>query len=219
MIYKRVLKLIIVVAIVFTATIAFCASGPAAPKFVPTFPMIVEENVVIIWMPVPGAEKYKLYADGKLISDDATSPYELQKPKEEGEYKYVVSAVDKAGLEGAKSAEGVLNLIFLRPPREIKYGFLHDISQRDEKYPLRLIWEKVPGALEYVLYKAVSEDGPYKIIDSVKKNIFVDREVDQTKDVGKAFYYQIISIDKMQKTSDASGKIKVFVPPIIKIGH
>ncbi|MFC1855007.1 6-bladed beta-propeller [Thermodesulfobacteriota bacterium] len=177
------------------------------PTIMPNFPMLAGTNVMIMWLPVPGAVKYKIYMNGIEIGESAPGlPFNAPAPTDAGVYRYTVSGVDANGVEGPRSAEGKLEIIELHQPNEITHQFLG--------YTLYIRWNKVPGAAIYDIYRAGpyetkdKSDGAkaqYKLISSVTETRYVDNEVKESEEMqGKTYFYKIVAKDKFNKSSPDS---------------
>ena len=198
--YMKTIKTFVASIAIISATITFIFSAPSfaggvsvAPTFMPGFPMLAGDNVMIMWVPVPGAVKYKIYQNGKLLGEAPAPPFTSPTPVEQGVYKYTIAGVDAANEEGPRSKEGKISIIKLYPPETVTYTFMGNI--------LNLNWSVVPNAVIYDIYRSEYEDSDYRLISSVTEDRFVDSEVNRHEATGKTFYYVIVAKDKYNKTS------------------
>ena len=65
---KNIFIIIIATVLSFFLTLSSLAGDvTVAPTFMPGFPMLAGDDVMIMWVPVPGAVKYRIYQNGKYI--------------------------------------------------------------------------------------------------------------------------------------------------------
>jgi len=195
---KKTLKILLIVVValsLFASSVPSFAGGvTVAPNFVPSFPMLAGDNVMIMWIPVPGAVKYKIYLDGKPVGESQSPPFTTSAPTEAGTFNYTITGVDAGGEEGPASSPGNLTIVKLEQPKNIMHQFLGEV--------LNFRWDAEPNAVIYDVSKAEAKDGPYKLITSTADSRFVDPDVKETDEFfGKTFYYKIVSKDKFNKTS------------------
>lgn len=188
---------------VFLAVLAVVSgtgvAAPPAPSWFPNSPILAGPQVILLWVPVPGAVKYKIYLNGKLAGEAATSQHMLPIPEEAGEHKYEVSAVDASGAEGAKSPPGTIRLMVLMPPGEI-------FSRVADKNVF-LKWKGTAGSIVYNIYRSEKRDGEYKLVSSVQSDSYTDTQTE----VGKTYYYAVSGKDASGKESKRSEPIEVVV--------
>ena len=79
---------------------AFAEVSP--PAWMPGSPLLAGSQVIVLWLPVPGAVKYVIYLDGKKAGESPTVQFILQSPETAGEHKIEIASVDTSGKEGAK---------------------------------------------------------------------------------------------------------------------
>lgn len=190
--------------VLFAATAVVYAAGPL---FMPGFPLRAGSNVMLMWMPFPGAAAYNVYrsekAGGpydKIGNTPANTFMDANTPMDKSFY-YVVKAVvgDK---EGDPSPEAVLAGI--EPMKTPNFsGFL---ITADAKVALR--WEANSKAAFYNLYRSDTEKGDYKLLSSVQDTRYTDTKV--TKD--KTYYYKVTAVSSANVESAKADK-----PYVIKI--
>jgi hypothetical protein len=83
-----------VLAAVYTVTLlallpGFSRAELPAPKFMPGFPISAGPQVIMMWAPVPGAAKYKIYLEGKQVGETSGVQHMLPAPEKSGQYKSV----------------------------------------------------------------------------------------------------------------------------------
>jgi hypothetical protein len=169
----------------------------------PGFPMLAGENVMIMWVLVPGAMRYRIYQDGEYIGENPAPPFTTPIPAEEGVYKYNIRGVDEAGTEGPVSKEGVVSIVKLIQPEDFNFFFKDDV--------LNIGWSVVPRADTYDIYKTISANDPYDLIACVAENRYVDSQVKLSENAGETFYYKIVSKDKYNRASADDEFIEVNV--------
>ncbi len=209
-------KITLLTILLFSTIFAMPAfSQLTAPQWMPNFPMIAGDNVMIMWVPVQDAVKYKIYVNGKSLGETLAPPYKTPAPKEAGLYKYTITAVDASGTQGALSKEGKIEIIKLTQPTGFQTQFLGDI--------LNLRWEPVKNAKVYDIYKSENKnDTPekYKLLASTKNIRYIDTAVKQsehevTQSSGKPrkkLYYIIVAKDAFGKKSPMERIETVKVP-------
>src|SRR5512138_262452 len=165
---------------VFLAAQAFAAG----PSMMAGFPLRAGANVMLMWMPFPGATTYNVYrgeAPGGPYQKMAEVPMNMHTDANvptDKSYYYVVKAV-VGGKEGDPSSEVVMK--GLEPIVTPK--FIGDLITPDNKLALR--WEANPKAAFYNLYRSESEKGEFTLLSSVQDSKFTDGKVE----VGKTYYY------------------------------
>ena len=193
--------LLVVAVMLFSfsvSTVSFAGDVTSAPSFIPSFPMLAGDNVMIMWIPVPGAVKYKVYLDGKEIGETPAPPFTTPSPTDAGTYKYTLAGVDAAGEEGPQSSAGTLAIVKMVKPTGLMHRFLGEV--------LNLRWDASSAASIYDVFRSETKDGDdYKLIGSISENKFTDSDVMYNADFyGKTFYYYVIAIDKFNKRSPKS---------------
>jgi DNA-binding beta-propeller fold protein YncE len=162
------------------------------------------ENVMLMWTPVPGAAKYKIYKDGKEIGESIAPTFTVPLQKKQGVHKYTIAGIDSTGEKGPVSKEGILT------PESIV--FKPDFEYRFEDDLLNITWKKIHGAVKYDIYKAESKQGLYKLIASVNKEKYIDSQIKESESLDNSYYYKIIPKDKFNKTRPDTGihKVKIW---------
>jgi hypothetical protein len=191
---KSIIKTMI--SILLLVSTAFAGNVTAPPTMMPNFPMLAGPNVMIMWIPVPGAVNYRVYMNGKPVGEAPAPPLTIPAPIDEGVYKYVITGVDAAGEEGPKSKPSELTIIKIMPPTNIRGQMLGDPRV------LNLRWDPAKNAAIYDIYRSDRKDGPYKLIASVTETRYVDSDITEDyKSRGKTVYYKIVSKDKFNNPS------------------
>ncbi|MFC1856368.1 hypothetical protein ACFL2A_07525, partial [Thermodesulfobacteriota bacterium] len=186
------------------SVLSYAGGVTNAPTIMPNFPMLAGTNVMIMWLPVPGAVKYKIYLNGKEIGESPPGlPFNAPAPTDAGVYRYSISGLDPNGEEGPMSPESNLTITKIEQPKNISHQFLGEL--------MNIRWDKAPSASIYDLYRAgpyPTKDSPdgskaeYKLLTSITETRYVDSEVKDGEDFyGKTYFYKVVSKDKFNKTS------------------
>ncbi len=154
MILRLLSALLVVLPAVLAPVQQAHAAPPASPVILPGFPVVAGVNVVIAWSPVPGASSYKVYRNGKVLGDVATTGYAAPLPASGDEVRLQVSAVSGAGEESRLSAPATVRLRKIEAPAELQGSV-----NRDQPSVL-LAWMAVNGALGYKVYRAEEKGEP-----------------------------------------------------------
>ncbi len=169
--------------------VAASTAHAVGPVFMPGFPLRAGANVMLMWMPYPGATGYNVYRSEKSggpyekIGNTQVNTYMDASAPAEKSFYYVVKAI-AAGKEGEASAEASLARIEpMKTP-----DFLGFLITGDGKVALR--WETAPKAAFYNVYRSDAEKGNYKLLSSVQDTRYTDSDV--TKD--KTYYYKVTAI-------------------------
>lgn len=175
-----------------------------APAFLPGQPMLAGNQVIAMWLPVPGAVKYIVYLNGQKVAELPANQYIAPAPEAAGVYEYQVSAVDAAGAEGPKSAPGKITIVKLEPPR--------DLTARPEPGEKRisLRWTPSKGSVMFNVFRAASKEGPFEMLSSVQEPGYKDPNLEPG-----TYYYRVTARDVTGKESDPSEVIEVVLeaPP------
>lgn len=185
---------------IFYANMAF--SIPSAPEFLPGQPMIVNKQVLVMWMPVPGAVNYNLYLDDKKMFSATANQFLAPLPEAVGEHKYQVSAVDAAGMEGPKSQPGFIKIRTLVSPKNL-------IAKPDAaSKSLGLIWDRAEGAVMYNIFRSEAEKKPI-LIGSVRSEKFMDGNIEESI----AYTYTVTAKDQSGAESPSSAPVTAKLEP------
>ncbi|GAB4279754.1 MAG: hypothetical protein Kow0092_35500 [Deferrisomatales bacterium] len=145
-------------------------AAPSAPRFLPGQPMVVGEQILLMWAPVPGATSYVVYQNGRPLGRVDGPRHMIPLPSEPGEYRYQISGVDARGDEGERSEPGFVKVRRLARPRNgIAYP---DPASRT----IGLVWDKVEGAVIYNVYRSSGSD-PRRLLASVQDQLYKDGDV------------------------------------------
>ena len=171
------------------ATAGAASAELPAPNWMPNSPIMAGPQVIILWLPVPGAAKYNIYLNDKKVAEAPGVQHIIPAPDAAGEYAIKIAAVDASGAEGPKSTPGVFRIITIEPPKSL--------IGRVAAGKVALRWDKSPGAVIYNVYRAEKKDGPYKLVGSFQTESFTDGDIS----VGHTYYYAVSSKDLSGKES------------------
>lgn len=165
----------------------------------PNSPIVAGGQVIVLWVPVPGAVKYNVYLNGKKVGDSPSIQLMFPTPEGPGEYVVTLSAVDASGAEGEKSRPGVFKIISLDAPK----GLISRVAEG--KVILR--WDKAQGAVIYNLYRSEKKDAEGDLLGSLQSEAYTDSAVKE----GKTYYYRVSSKDAGGKESKKGEAMEVSV--------
>lgn len=182
--------------VIALALVALSAAGAPpvraelpAPGWMPNAPIMAGPQVILLWMPVPGAVKYNVYVNDKKVAEASGVQHMIQTPEEAGEYNIRIAGVDAAGAEGAKSPPGVVRIVLIEPPK--------GVVAREAQGKVAVRWDKSKGAVVYNIYRSEKKGGDAKLLASVQGESHTDSDVAK----GKVYYYQISAKDLSGKES------------------
>ena len=165
-----------------------------APMWLPGQPMLAGNQVIAMWLPVPGAVKYILYLNGEKITESVANQFIGPGPDGAGKFEYQVTSVDGTGTESPKSSSGIINIVKIDPPSNI-FARLDKVKQS-----ALIRWDRVKGAAIYNIYKADKKEGPYILASSQINDTFKDTGLE----FGKEYYYTVSAKDTSGKESERS---------------
>ncbi len=203
--------------------VAASAAWSAGPVVMPGFPVRAGGNVIIMWLPVPGATAYSVNrgeAPGgpyKKIGEGPSTNFMDQNVPNDKDFYYVIKSIVGAK-EGESSVEVVLK--GLEPMKAPKIES-HLITQ-DNKIAIR--WGSVPKAAFFNVYR--SEKGPagLALVTSIQDTRFTDTKVE----IGKTYTYAITAVStanvesaksaaydvKLEKQAAAGGAVAAVNKPV-----
>ena len=183
--------------VLFAATAGMAVAAPPATQFMPGFPILAGENIMVMWLPVPGGVKYLVYMNDKKVAEGANPPVQIPTPSEGGEYKIQISAVDASGAEGAKSPPQIIKILRLTAPENL------DARYMSGKVGLR--WSGSPAAVIFNVFRSEEKGKGYNLISSTQMSQFSDSDL--AKD--KTYYYVVSAKDVNGKESPRSKEVVV----------
>ena len=153
------------------------------------------------WNAVEGAVKYEIYRSGK-----SSSGFKLYKTTEDTSlainsatlgktYYYKIKAIHGSSA-AANSALGTAKKNICKLPRPVVTG-----GSVGSKCNL-LSWDAVKNAQAYAVYRATSEKGTYKRIETVTKTRFVDYV-----SKGKTYFYKVVAVGEDSEINSARSKV------------
>ena len=170
----------------------FCNSAPTeSPRDIKE--EIYKNVISLSWSPVDGAKSYVIYRNDKKINVVNTTLYKDDSLEFAKEYFYKISALDGLSIESKPSVE-----ILARTHESVDLPIL---SSMNSKTNITLIWNEVPGALSYNIYRGKD------LVSSIDGTTFTD-----PMPPGKKYCYKISCNDKYGVESDFSNEHCTKVP-------
>ncbi len=193
MMARATIKWGLVLAVFVMSAGAAGAAPPSTPQFMPGFPLIAGNLVMVMWTPVPGATSYNLYMNGKVVGKGlAMPPYQFPTPEAAGDYELEMTALGPDGSESGKSPGRKISIVKLLPPK--------DIATLVGEKNIGFRWTNQPGAIVTDVYRSEKVNGDYILIGSFQDARFSDGKVE----TGKVYHYKFRSKDISGKESDFS---------------
>ncbi|MDF1535681.1 MAG: hypothetical protein P1S46_04160 [bacterium] len=197
-------------ALLFMAlAVAFAAAAPqvasaalTAPNWLPGQPMLAGNQIIAMWLPVPGGVKYIVYMDGQKVAESPANQYMGLAPEAAGEHVYEVTAVDASGAESPRSARGVIKIVTLEPPT----GVMLRPNAQDKRIGVR--WTPSPGSVISNVYRSESAEGPWTLLSSVQGT---DNFKDADIEFGKDYWYAVTGKDITGKETARSAAEKTML--------
>ncbi|WP_025321057.1 hypothetical protein [Deferrisoma camini] len=155
--------------------------------------MLVGNQVLMMWNPVPGATGYIVYRNGKAVARVTTNQHLEPVPKRSGEYRYQIAAVGPEGVEGERSEPGLVKVRHLEAPKRVV------VRPDPATGTLGLLWDQVEGAVIYNVYRSAAGE-PFELLASVQDVTYVDGEVRP----GTRYRYRVTARDATGTESDPS---------------
>ncbi len=188
--------------IVFTLLLAVsygtvAVSAPPPTQFMPGFPIMAGETIMVMWLPVPGAVKYVLYMNDKKVAEGPAPPLQVPTPTEGGNYNLQIAAVDASGAEGPKSAPSTIKIVKLEPPKELEARYMGG--------NVALRWKGTPAAVIYNVFRSEEKGKNYQLIVSTQMAQYVDSNPPKNKN----YFYVVTSKDIAGKESAYSAEVAV----------
>ncbi len=173
--------------------VAVAAAGLPPPRFLPGQPMVVGQQVLMIWAPVPGAAAYHVYVNNERVANVTANQHLAQLPSESGSYRFQVAAVDAGGVEGERSEPGIVQVRKLQTPKHLT------ALPRDSDAAIGLVWDRVEGAVIYNVFRT-RQGQERSLLASVQSESFKDATVE----AGAAYTYWVTARDVSGMESPAS---------------
>jgi sugar lactone lactonase YvrE len=193
----RAVRVVLVLVLLGVAGLAVAAG----PTVMPGFPLRAGANVMLMWMPYPGASSYNIYR-----SETPGGPYEKVGNPAANNYMDMNVPADKSvfyvvkPIVGDKESEPSPE-VALRGIEPMKTpAFVGTLVTSDNKISLR--WDGNPKAAFYNLYRSDTEKGDYKLLSSVQDTKFTDANVS----IGKTYFYKVTSVSSTNMESPKADK-------------
>jgi len=181
-------------------------SKAAGPNWLPGFPLRAGENVLLMWMPFPGAASYNVYRGDmqggpyKKIGSINTNNYMDPSVPSTKTCYYILKPVI-GGKEGEPSQEAVI--MGVEPMKAPKFtGHLLTAENK-----VSLVWDSVPSAAFYNLYRSDGGKGQFNLLSSVQDTKYTDSAVQ----VGKGYDYRVSAVSNTNVESPRSPIHKVVI--------
>ncbi len=192
---RLVPRLLAVFAILLGPALAL--AGLPAPSFLPGQPMLVGNQVLMIWNPVPGAAGYVVFRNGEPVGRTTANQYLEPAPEASGTYRYQVAAEDASGLRGELSEPGVVKIQHIEPPKRV-------VAWPDPASgTIGVLWDQVDGAVIYNVYRS-ADGAPFALVASVQDVTYVDGDVQ----AGVRYAYRITARDATGAESAPSAEVE-----------
>jgi DNA-binding beta-propeller fold protein YncE len=186
--------------ILFVATAGIALAELPAPNFMPGFPIVAGPQIILMWQPVHGAAKYKVYVNGVEVAETAAFQHIVPAQTESGVYEFAIAATEADGKPGAKGKPWVHKVVMLAPPKNIIGRLV------DGRVSIR--WDPVPSAMIYNVYKRGPSEKELKLVGSIQDVSFTDKEVAE----GNRYEYAITAKDATGKESERSPGYRIEFP-------
>ncbi len=179
---------------------------------------------MLTWDAVDGATSYKVYratsqnGPYRLLGSVTTTTYVNTGAKDGVTYYYMVTAVNDSGESAfSNTVSGQNKAVTPKPSAPVvKIG-----NSATSGKPM-LTWDAVDGATSYKVYRATSQNGPYRLLGSVTTTTYVNTGA---KD-GVTYYYMVTAVNDSGESAfsnTVSGQNKAVTPkpsaPVVKIGN
>lgn len=181
------------------------------------FPKVVEENVLLQWLPVKGAEEYQVFRGeskggaSKLLSTVSVNRYIDKKPAAGKTYYYKVSAV-KGGSVIAASKEFEVAMkakaeVGIKAPKLVEPR-LKEGAGGSVEAGLRWEVERATNLAGYNIYRSQAKGKNYVMVGSSQGTSFTDTDLER----GKTYYYVVTAVDDKFNETKYSNEESLVVP-------
>lgn len=183
---KKVGKMVAVFTLLM---VAVGTAWGAGPSWLPSFPLRAGDNILLMWLPVPGAQSYNVYrsedgGEAKKVGSSPAPTFTDAFADKSKTIEYTIKAVAN-GQEGDPSAKGTIRGV---EPLKSPVFSGHRIVGGQK---LAITWVPVQKAAFYNLYKSEKKGGEFKLLTSSQDTNYVDAGV---KD-GQTVYYRVSAVD------------------------
>lgn len=169
-------------------------------------------KVVVKWEKVEGATAYRVYrrtvdADGdvstwKYFDKITATSYSDKTAKSGTTYQYAVRVYSDGGNSD------------LYAEKEILFLDIPEFSIEATVKGVKIAWDKVSGAEEYIIYRKVS-DGSWKAIDTVSSS--KTSYTDTAASSGKTNSYKIVAVNGSYKSDYETNKLYYLKTPTVSV--
>ncbi|MBF8260290.1 MAG: cellulosome anchoring protein cohesin region [Actinobacteria bacterium] len=193
-------------AVFLSLAISAGESAAAGPNWLPGFPLRAGENVLLMWMPFPGAASYNVYRGEKQggpyqkIGTINTNNHMDPSVSSTKTYYYILKPV-VGGKEGDASPEVVI--MGVEPMKAPKING-HLLTAENK---VSLMWDSVMSAAFYNLYRSDAGKGQFNLLSSVQDTKYTDTAVQ----VGKGYDYRVSAVSNTNVESARSPIHKVVI--------
>lgn len=210
---RRLLMMLAVLAALFAA--GGTASAADAPRWVAAIYVDAQRAVGLRWNPVVGATGYKVLrseTSGAGYQEIAASaqPQYFDKTIEPGStYFYVLQSV--AGAEVSVNSEQKSVSIPGQKVKKLAAPTFASVSGQQSTefgkttYKTGLVWNRVPDAIAYNVYRSSVAGKDYQMLGSVSETQYVDATVEESK----TYYYVLTALDGSFQETPYSAEQKV----------
>jgi DNA-binding beta-propeller fold protein YncE len=202
--WKRIVPVFL--AVFLSLAISAGESRAAGPSWLPGFPLRAGENVLLMWMPFPGAGSYNVYRGEKpggpyqkIGTINMNNYMDPSVPSTKTCY-YILKPVI-GGKEGEASPEvAIMGVEPMKAPK-----FTGHLLTAENK--VSLAWDAVPTAAFYNLYRSDGGKGQFNLLSSVQDTKHTDTAVQ----VGKGYDYRVSAVSTTNVESAKSSIHKVVI--------
>lgn len=168
-----------------------------------------DTQLSISWKKVSGATGYRVYRSTskngtytliKSISKGSTTAYTDQALTPATTYYYKIQALNKVG--GYQGCSELSKAASAKPLPKTTVQYVQTMGDTS----LKVVWNKVDGAVGYQVARSTSKSGTYKVIQTVKSGSTVSY-TDKTVSAGKTYYYKVSVTNKNNGTSGYSAAV------------
>lgn len=156
----------------------------APPRFLPGQPMVVGEQILMLWGPVPGATQYAVFHNDQEIARVASNQYLGPLPQEPGEHRFQVAAISALGALSGRSEPGTVRVRRIGSPQDVI------ARPNTATNSIDVLWNRVEGAAIYNVYRSDVES-LRQLVASVREETFKDAQVV----TGRAYRYEVTARD------------------------
>lgn len=177
---------------------------------------VKQRTVFLGWPPVPGATAYKVLRSDTAgaghveIGTTPTPGYLDADVQPDPIYHYIIRAV--AGAEISADSEEVTVTISgrkraLPAPTWDKVLSQKSIEFGETTFKVGLVWNKIPEALAYNIYRSTTTGKDYLLLGAVPETQFVDTRVED----GKTYFYVLTALDQSFQETEYSEERKITI--------